>query len=40
MSVRFDFYTPSEIAEILDERLEIQRLSLNLTHATAISKIR
>ena len=40
MNVRCDFYTQSEIAEILDERLETQRLSLNLIQATAISKIR
>jgi len=34
MNVRFDFYTPSEISEILGERLKTQRLLLNLTQAT------
>ncbi len=34
MNVRFDFYTPSEISEILGERLKSQRLLLNLTQAT------
>ncbi|MGM8909481.1 helix-turn-helix domain-containing protein [Psychrobacter sp. 1U1] len=34
MNVRFNFYTPSEIAKILGERLKAQRLLLNLTQAT------
>lgn len=34
MNIRFDFYTPSEVAGILGERLKTQRLSLNLTQAT------
>ena len=29
--MRFDFYTPSEIASTLGQRLKTQRLSLNLT---------
>lgn len=33
MNTRFDFYTPSEIGEILGERLKVRRLSLNLTQA-------
>lgn len=33
MNMRFDFYTPSEIANILGQRLKTQRLSLNLTQA-------
>ncbi|WP_201595446.1 helix-turn-helix domain-containing protein [Psychrobacter vallis] len=33
MTIRFDFYTPSEIAETLGQRLRTQRLSLNLTQA-------
>lgn len=35
--VRFDFYTPTEISQILGERLKTQRLSLNLTQ-TAIAE--
>jgi len=31
MNFRFDFYMPSEISEILGERLKTQRLLLNLT---------
>ena len=38
MNMRFDFYTPSEIADILGERLKTQRLSLNLTQATLAEK--
>ncbi len=38
MNVRFDFYTPSEIAEILGERLKTQRLALNLTQAALAEK--
>ena len=38
MNVRFDFYTPSEISEILGERLKSQRLLLNLTQATLAEK--
>ncbi|ERL55214.1 helix-turn-helix domain-containing protein [Psychrobacter aquaticus] len=38
MNVRFDFYTPSEISEILGERLKAQRLSLNLTQAALAEK--
>lgn len=36
--IRFDFYTPSEIADILGERLKAQRLALNLTQATLAEK--
>lgn len=35
--IRFDFYTPTEISQILGERLKTQRLSLNLTQ-TAIAE--
>ncbi|MGR3897944.1 helix-turn-helix transcriptional regulator [Psychrobacter sp. 1176_08] len=38
MNVRFDFYTPSEISEILGERLKTQRLALNLTQAALAEK--
>lgn len=37
-SMRFDFYTPSEIANILGERLKTQRLALNLTQAAGAEK--
>ena len=36
--MRFDFYTPSEKAVILGERLKTQRLVLNLTQATLAEK--
>ena len=36
--MRFDFYTPSEIGNILGERLKAQRLVLNLTQATLAEK--
>lgn len=36
--MRFDFYTPSEIASILGERLKTQRLALNLTQAAVAEK--
>lgn len=36
--MRFDFYTPSEIADILGERLKTQRLILNLTQAAVAEK--
>lgn len=38
MNMRFDFYTPSEIAHILGERLKTQRLVLNLTQAALAEK--
>lgn len=38
MDTRFDFYTPSEISEILGERLKVRRLSLNLTQAALAEK--
>ena len=38
MTIRFDFYTPSEIADILGERLKTQRLALNFTQATLAEK--
>lgn len=37
-SMRFDFYTPTEIANILGERLKQQRLLLNLTQADLANK--
>lgn len=36
--MRFDFYTPSEITDILGERLKTQRLALNLTQAAIAEK--
>ena len=36
--MRFDFYTPSEIAATLGERLKTQRLILNLTQAALAEK--
>ena len=36
--MRFDFYTPSEIANILGERLKKRRLMLNLTQADLANK--
>ena len=36
--IRFDFYTPSEIAAILGERLKTQRLILNLTQTALAEK--
>jgi transcriptional regulator with XRE-family HTH domain len=38
MNVRFDFYTPSEISQILGKRLKTQRLALNLTQAALAEK--
>lgn len=38
MNLRFDFYTSSEISEILGERLNTQRLALNLTQAALAGK--
>ncbi len=38
MNIRFDFYTPSEISQILGERLKMQRLTLNLTQAALADK--
>lgn len=38
MNIRFDFYTPSEIAAVLGERLKTQRLALNLTQAALADK--
>jgi len=38
MTIRFDFYTPSEISKILGERLKTQRLTLNLTQAALAEK--
>ncbi|SNT69891.1 helix-turn-helix domain-containing protein [Psychrobacter sp. LV10R520-6] len=38
MTIRFDFYTPNEIGEILGERLRACRLSLNLTQSTLADK--
>ena len=38
MNIRFDFYTPSEIATILGERLKTQRLAINLTQAALAEK--
>ena len=38
MPIRFDFHTPTEISEILGERLKAQRLSLNLTQAALAEK--
>lgn len=32
--MRFDFYTPSEVTQILGERLKKRRLILNLTQST------
>lgn len=39
INMRFDFYTPSEISNILGERLKTQRLALNLTQAAAADKV-
>ena len=36
--MRFDFYTPSEISNILGERLKQRRLSLNLTQKSLAEK--
>lgn len=36
--MRFDFYTPSEISEILGKRLKQQRLHQNLTQAELAQK--
>lgn len=38
MNIRFDFYTPTEIGDILGERLRTQQLSLNLTQAALAEK--
>ena len=38
MNVRFYFYTPSEISQILGERLKMQRLALNLTQVALADK--
>lgn len=38
MKIRFDFYTPTEIGDILGERLRTQQLSLNLTQAALAEK--
>ena len=38
MKIRFDFYAPTEIGDILGERLKTQRLSLNLTQAALAEK--
>ena len=38
MNIRIDFYTPSEISEILGERLKTQRLALNLTQVALADK--
>lgn len=38
MNIRFDFYTPTEIGDILGERLKTQRLSLNLTQVALAEK--
>ncbi len=38
MIMRFDFYTPTEIVNILGERLKKQRLTLNLTQAELANK--
>ena len=36
--MRFDFYTPSEISDILGNRLKARRLSLNLTQSALAEK--
>ena len=36
--MRFDFYTPSEISNILGDRLKQRRLSLNLTQKSLAEK--
>lgn len=36
--MRFDFYTPSEISDILGKRLKARRLSLNLTQSALAEK--
>ena len=36
--MRFDFYTPSEISDILGNRLKARRLSLNLTQSAVAEK--
>lgn len=38
INMRFDFYTPSEIENILGERLKTQRLALNLTQTALAEK--
>lgn len=38
--MRFDFYTPTEISEILGKRLKQQRLYQNLTQAELAQKIK
>ena len=38
MNMRFDFYTPSEISDILGNRLKARRLSLNLTQSALAEK--
>lgn len=38
INMRFDFYTPSEVANILGERLKAQRLTLNFTQAALAEK--
>ena len=38
MNMRFDFYTPSEISDILGNRLKARRLSLNLTQSAVAEK--
>lgn len=38
MNMRFDFYTPSEISDILGKRLKARRLSLNLTQSALAEK--
>lgn len=37
-NMRFDFYTPSEIENILGKRLKTQRLALNLTQTDLAEK--
>ena len=38
INMRFDFYTPSEISQILGDRLKQRRLELNLTQKALAEK--